>query len=155
MALILILGILGVICVGLEVFLPGGVLGIIGALAMLASIYFAYHNYNISGALLTLIALVVIAIISYNMALKLAPKTRLGRSLFLSQTQKGVNVSRGEMEKLEGREGKAVSELRPTGTAIIDGKRVTVMTQGEFIEENSPVKVIAIKNNQLIVEKVS
>ncbi len=155
MTLILILGILGIICIGLEVFLPGGVLGIFGGAAMLVSIYMAYRQYNISYALLTLIVLVVIAIISYNTALKLAPKTRLGRSLFLSQTQKGVNVSRGDMEKLEGQEGKALSELRPTGTAIIDSKRVTVITQGEFIEENSPVKVIAIKNNQLIVEKVS
>ena len=153
--LVIILGVLGVLCVGAEVFLPGGVLGLIGGAAMLAALFFAHKAYDTIGILIALVSMVVAAFALYNVALKLAPKTRLGRSLFLSDTQKGVNVSLGDMEKLVDKEGTALSELRPAGIANINGKRYNVTTQGDFIEQNSKIKIIAFKNNQLIVEKVS
>jgi len=155
LSLVIILGILGVICIGAEVFLPGGVLGVLGGGAMLAAVFFAYKVSGIKGAFIALISLVIIAIIFYNVVLKLVPKTRMGRSLFLSENQKDVNVACSGMDKLVGEQGIALSELRPAGIADIDGKRYNVTTQGDFIEQNSKIKVLAYKNNQLIVEKIS
>jgi membrane-bound serine protease (ClpP class) len=37
--------------------------------------------------------------------------------------------------------------------AIIDGKRVDVVTRGEYIEKDSAIMVIAVTGNQIIVRK--
>ena len=53
-----------------------------------------------------------------------------------------------------GKKMKKIKLATVLGLIVVMGN-LAATTQGEFIEENSPIKVIAIKNNQLIVEKVS
>ena len=50
-----------------------------------------------------------------------------------------------------GRIGVATSPLRPTGTAEIDGSRLAVSTEGEFIAAGSYVRVVAKDRKQYFV----
>lgn len=151
---IILFGILGIVCIGMEIFLPGGILGIIGAALMLASVYFAYSAYGVGIAVVALVVLGVLATIVFKIAVRLAPKTKMGKALFLQNTHKGVNVGRDEFGALVGKQGLAISELRPAGILDIEGSRYDGITEGHFIEKNSKVKVIAVKNNQLLVDLV-
>lgn len=54
-----------------------------------------------------------------------------------------------------GQVGVALSELRPGGTALFDGKRTDVVTQGEFIEKDRPIEVARVEGNKVIVRSVS
>jgi membrane-bound serine protease (ClpP class) len=74
--------------------------------------------------------------------------------LFLQTTQKGYDVSVSGQRELIGKEGIALSFLRPSGIAEIDGKRVTVITEGEFIEKDVRIRVCELKDNQLVVHRV-
>jgi membrane-bound serine protease (ClpP class) len=50
-----------------------------------------------------------------------------------------------------GRIGVATSPLRPTGTAEIDGSRLSVSTEGEYIAAGSYVRVVAKDSKQYFV----
>ena len=50
--------------------------------------------------------------------------------------------------------GVALSQLRPSGTASIDGQRVDVVTEGDLIERGTEVKVVAIEGARIVVRKV-
>ena len=50
-----------------------------------------------------------------------------------------------------GRTGTALSPLRPAGIADVDGARVDVVSDGEFIEAGAPVEVIRVDGNRIVV----
>ena len=56
---------------------------------------------------------------------------------------------------LRGMTGVAASFLRPAGVAQIDGKRVDVLTEGEFIAAGTPVRVTRVEGARMFVEPVT
>ena len=56
---------------------------------------------------------------------------------------------------LVGKSGLAVSELRPAGTAVIEGERVDVITEGEWLPSGTPVNVVKAEAMRLIVRRAS
>ncbi len=50
-----------------------------------------------------------------------------------------------------GKSGTAVTPLRPTGVAEIDGERIEVVTEGEFIAAGSKVRVVAMDRRRFFV----
>jgi membrane-bound serine protease (ClpP class) len=47
--------------------------------------------------------------------------------------------------------GTAVTQLRPSGVATINGQRVDVVTEGGLIERGTPVKVVAVEGSRIVV----
>jgi membrane-bound serine protease (ClpP class) len=58
------------------------------------------------------------------------------------------------LDALLSREGTALTPLRPSGTAVIDGKRVDVVTEGEMIDKDKPVRVIKVEGGRVVVRMV-
>ncbi|MDP7035898.1 MAG: NfeD family protein [Planctomycetota bacterium] len=52
-----------------------------------------------------------------------------------------------------GRTGRADSMLRPIGTAVIDEEFLEVTTQGEFVDAGTPVTVISVGGNRIVVKE--
>lgn len=48
--------------------------------------------------------------------------------------------------------GRSITELRPTGRAEVDGQIIDVITRGEWIEPDQPVKIIEVHGNKIVVE---
>jgi membrane-bound serine protease (ClpP class) len=44
-----------------------------------------------------------------------------------------------------------VSPLRPAGIADIDGKRVDVVSQGEWIDAGAPIDIMRVDGNRIVV----
>jgi len=44
--------------------------------------------------------------------------------------------------------------LRPSGTAVINGKRIDVVTEGPFVERGSPIKVVEVEGARVVVRAV-
>jgi membrane-bound serine protease (ClpP class) len=55
------------------------------------------------------------------------------------------------LEALVGKEGVAVTPLRPSGTATIEGERINVVTEGGFVERNSKIVVVEVEGNRVVV----
>ncbi|MBI9017138.1 MAG: hypothetical protein JEZ07_07755 [Phycisphaerae bacterium] len=63
----------------------------------------------------------------------------------------------GPSEKMDiqiGQIGKSITPLRPSGTAIFDGKRYPVASYGELIETETQIKIIKIEGNNIVVKEV-
>lgn len=59
-----------------------------------------------------------------------------------------------ELLPLVGAVGEAVTALRPSGKAFVNGKTLGVRAEGAFVEAGCRVRVLRVEANQLIVEPV-
>lgn len=71
-----------------------------------------------------------------------------------------VGMGTGIIEKLEsgeriGQAGSAETDLRPSGKAMIDGKIVDVVAEGEFVLKGERVRIIKEDGMGVVVKKVS
>ncbi len=55
---------------------------------------------------------------------------------------------------LIGAQGSALTPLRPSGTALIRDEALDVVTDGEFLEKDTPVKVVLIEGSRIVVSAV-
>ena len=53
-----------------------------------------------------------------------------------------------------GREGTATTALRPTGLGEFDGVRLNVVSEGDFIENGTKIRVTQIEGSRIVVKKV-
>ena len=53
--------------------------------------------------------------------------------------------------ELVGKEGVAVTQLRPVGIAMVDGRRIDVIAEGEYIAEQTAVKVVSARGSRVVV----
>jgi membrane-bound ClpP family serine protease len=63
----------------------------------------------------------------------------------------GYVAADGALRALVGSAGTVVSALRPAGKATIDGKRVDVVSDSEFIARDTPVTVVAVEGGRVVV----
>lgn len=56
-------------------------------------------------------------------------------------------------DNLLGAEGVALTSLRPGGTGQFGDKRVSVATESDFIDKNTPIKVVEVEGNRVVVRK--
>ena len=97
---------------------------------------------------------VVIIIPLAILGLWLAPRTRLGRTVILQTAQNsddGFQAPPQELAALVGHSGQSASPLRPAGVALIDDKRIDVVTNGEFIQPETEVEVVAVEGRRVVV----
>jgi membrane-bound serine protease (ClpP class) len=52
-----------------------------------------------------------------------------------------------------GSQGLAITDLRPSGVATINEKRLDVVTRGEYLEKQTEIIVIAVRGNQIVVKQ--
>ena len=59
-----------------------------------------------------------------------------------------------DMEVFLGREGMTTTVLRPTGIADFDGVRLNVMTEGEFLNANTRVRIDKVEGARIVVKAI-
>ena len=152
----ILLLILGLLLVAAEVFFPSmGILAILASVSVGSAVVLAFIHVGVNAGIIFLLAILVLVPMTLLLAFKILPSTPFGKRLILAgptfDETSGTAVTKG-LESLVGKEGTALSPLRPAGVASIDGKRVDVVTRGVMIEKGSPVRVARIEGNRVIVE---
>jgi len=146
---IITLYIIGLTAITIELFIPGAIVGICGVGCVIASVIFAYlHVSNLLGHILLGIGICFIPIFFITWY-KLLTKT-----FAVKASEKGFASSADKKEDLLSAEGIAITTLRPSGTANINGHKVDVITEGEMISKNTKIKVIDVKGNRVVVRPV-
>jgi len=151
MALIITLLALGAILLFLEILLPGMIAGIIGFVCLMAAVILGYRDFGYQTGSLILGGVLVGLVVGVFFWLKFFPGSRIARR-FISQSSTGeLGVARPEL--LNGT-GVALSQLRPSGIATINGQRVDVVTEGGLIERGAAIKVVAVEGARVVVREV-
>ncbi|MCA1809275.1 MAG: nodulation protein NfeD [Kiritimatiellia bacterium] len=50
--------------------------------------------------------------------------------------------------------GRALTQLRPAGTGMFGDRRLDVVTRGEFVEKDAPLRIVEIHGSRLVVEPI-
>lgn len=154
MKLSLFLYLAGLVLICLEVFVPGGILGTIGFLLIVGSIWTAFVRLGSVGGSYFLVGGLVLAMASLYVVMRFGTKTRLSRKLFLQSTEKGFRSTSGNLEDLKGKTGISLTTLRPSGKALIHGRKVNVVTEGVFLPKDCKIKVVMLEGNRVVVRKI-
>lgn len=147
----------GVVLIVIEIFAtPGfGVPGSLGALAMLASLVMA--SSNPAAAIWEVLIAVVLAALLIWLTLR-NKKTRKvwGRFVLRKETDRDSGYSSADpaWSRFFGQQGRALTMLRPAGTADLNGERVDVVTRGEFIEPGQRIEVIQVEGVRIVVRQI-
>lgn len=149
----LILVIVGLFLIGAEIFLPGGVIGAIGGIALIAAALVGFQAFGIQGGMLSSIAIIVLAGVCIVLWVKYFPKTRMGRHLTLQDDGKSFKAP--DLKALAGKEGVALSTLRPAGIARIDGQRVDVVADGSWIDAGRAIRVVQVEGPRVMVREIA
>jgi len=156
---VLMLG-LGAVAIGIEVFLlPGfGVAGILGILLVAASVVLALvgnlptmTDFMQAGAILG--ASIIISAAVFIAWLRHLPNSTRFTGLFLKSATHASEgfISAPVRGDLIGKSGTALTDLRPSGTAVVDGERVDVVTEGDFVKAGATVKVMSSEGYRHVV----
>ncbi len=151
MAIIITLLILGALLLFLETLLPGLVAGIIGLICLMAAVYFGYRDFGYQTGSLILVGVLVGLAVGTWCWLKFFPESRMARK-FISRGAVGeLGVERPELLNATG---EALTRLRPSGVARINGQRLDVVTEGGMIERGAQVKVVAVEGSRIVVREL-
>lgn len=154
MTTIIALGTAGLLLLFLEMFLPGMIAGLVGGCLLIAAVVMAYTDLGPEeGNVALLIASSFSAGLWWWWANHFQ-HTKIGRAMTLTSSVDG-NSSIVGLDQFAGQTGEALTPLRPSGTVIVGGKRLDAVTDGEFIEAGSPVRVVRSHGLGLIVRRVS
>jgi membrane-bound serine protease (ClpP class) len=159
---VLLLG-LGMIALAVEVFIiPGfGVAGVMGLLAIVASMVLALMGGyptpgDVAQALAVLGAsLFITAAVIYAWLRHLPNSGRFSGLLLKGAGHRddGFTTAPSRPE-LVGRDGTALTDLRPSGTARIGEERIDVVTEGEYVPQGSRVQVVRSDGYRHVVRRV-
>jgi membrane-bound serine protease (ClpP class) len=151
----------GVVLVVVEIFfVPGlGVPGVLGLVFVIAALVLALIGIPIdvsfktgvladamTRVLLSLLGAFVLALV----VMRLLSRTAMGRSFVLEDAERGF-LSAPSASDLVGQIGEALTDLRPAGKIVIDGKRHEATSEREFIARGSRVRVIGKEGPALVV----
>jgi len=156
---VLLLGI-GLALIAVEVLIiPGfGVAGIAGGVAVLMGVALSMlgrfpTKADYMGTVVAIsLSILIVALVAFA-AVRHLPHSRSMSGFFLkdSTSKETGYLSAPERAELEGKRGVAATDLRPSGTAVIDDERVDVVTEGPWIEEGTPVVVMHAEGYRFVV----
>lgn len=162
---VLIFGV-GLVLVAVEVFLiPGfGLFGIIGGLGIMGGLYLSLlgglpssMDFQRAGLVLST-TVVLIAVSAWVMIRTLPGSSRLAKSgiLLLSRMSRETGYESAETRTdLVDVVGRAITDLRPSGTALFGEERIDVVSESEWISEGTPVRVISAEGYRHVVRSVT
>jgi len=152
MQVAVLLLIIGTLALLLELIIPGFdgfICGFIGIIALIASavITFIFHEYGWIFVGIGFMALALLCGLMYNFVTK---RQLQGRVILNDNLAEDANVV-GDLSAMVGREGTAVSRLRPYGDADFQGMRMEVSSEGAIIERGAKIRVLSTQGSKIIV----
>jgi membrane-bound serine protease (ClpP class) len=155
----------GLLLLVIELFVtPGfGVAGVLGIIALVSGLSLSLigsgATWDFTLRAVGRVALSLLLALAASLALlRFLPRLPFGRRLIL---ETGLTAGQGYASPPEadrhwlGKDGVAISPLRPAGIADIAGERVDVVSDGEFIETGAQIVVARVDGNRVVVRRRS
>ncbi len=155
---ILVCLIVGLGLIVLEAFMPGfGLSGIAGVVLHVIAVALTWINHGPVAALgMTIILLSIIAI-AISVSLRSAANGKLSKSkLVLNETESNEAGYRSaeDMQVFLNKEGITTTVLRPAGMAEFDDVKLNVVSDGEFIQSGTKVRIVRVEGSRIVVRTV-
>ncbi|MDD9268674.1 NfeD family protein [Paenibacillus sp. GCM10023248] len=145
---------LGIVLLVLELFVPSfGILSVLGAICLFGGVLMASSDPAEAAVMLGIALLAAIIVILF--AIRTFKHRGVWNRFILREqltTDKGFTSSpdRSHLLRLTGR---SITPLRPAGTALIQGERVDVVTNGNFIAGDKEIIVVEVEGARVVVRE--
>ncbi|MEM1041377.1 MAG: NfeD family protein [Bacteroidota bacterium] len=149
--LLLVLVGLGLIAVEVYVVPGFGAVGIGGGLAIVAGVVYAFVTLGPAGGVLAALGSVGAGAGLFYFFWQTGAWDRFVLAADLRRDKDADAREHDTRSRYLGRDAVAVTPLRPGGIVEIDGERVEVQTEGEFIASGSTVRVVAMDRRRFFV----
>lgn len=147
----------GLILMVVEIFTPGFTLaGWLGGLCFFFAIVLGASSFA-QAVWLTLLLLVLL-VVFFLLLWRSASKGKISKTPIIlkeSATNEKYFEDHIDNDIYLGREGVVVTTLRPSGVALIDEKKVDVVSDSEFIQSGTKIRVIKVDGYKVVVQIVS
>ena len=143
----------GIILMAMELAAPGiGVFGVAGLACLMTSGY-----YFVGGgmpALLMLAGLFVLLLVALVVLLVYLPCESKWNPFVLWDMQRNSDGYTGgqNLAELLGKRGTALTVLRPAGTVLVEGRRLDVISLGDYVEKGSAVQIVKVEGSKIFVD---
>ena len=152
MNIIMIIGfVVGSGLIIVEAFIPGfGVAGISGIILNIIALCCCWSLYGTVPALLALVGVLLLIGLAVFLSYRSAMNGRLSKShLVLKDTEAAAEATRPD--HWIGKEGVAVTALRPAGEIEIEGTRLRAASTGDLIKKGTPVLVTGMEGDHCVI----
>ncbi len=147
----IILQLAGILVIMAEIIIPSaGILSLMAMGLIGYSLYIVYTGFSSTTVALFIAFDIIIIPVLVITGLKLLARSPVTLRYKLSRDD-GVTSQPPELADYIDAEGMAVTDLHPAGMAVIDGKRVDVVSRGDYIDKGSQLVVTEVTANQIIV----
>ncbi len=149
----LFLQVIGILVIIAEIFIPSlGLLTVIALTVFFYSLYLVFTTISTTAGMVIAGLDIVLVPVLIIFGMKILAKSSLTLKRELSK-QDGVVSQKEKFKAYINTKGKSVTDLRPAGMAEINSERVDVVTDGEYIDADTPIVVTGVSGNRIIVEK--
>ena len=151
--------IFGLVMCMIEVIVPGfGVFGILGSFftigGAISRMILGTNWMQILAMFILVVAIIAVSVLLVTIFARIG---LLGKvSIVQEKTVVPTDYEKPSKEqlKLVGKIGFAHTVFKPSGKLVLNGNIYDAISDGEFIEQGEKIKVVEIKNNNIIVKKV-
>lgn len=136
--------------------MPGfGVAGVGGLLSIFAGVFLLSPSWQ--SAVVSVVIAVVVALIVVVISMKSKKTNSIWRKFVLRErTDEESGYTSPNMDNVSylGKSGVSLTPLRPAGQVEIEGNRVDVVTEGDFLDRDVPVVVCRLDGTRIVVRPV-
>jgi membrane-bound serine protease (ClpP class) len=148
MTFIILLALLGFVLVYSEFYFPSGILGIIAAASLIGSAtWFGYLWYGIHWTIVYALLLIAGVLLVSQIAIR-----RVRKKIALNVDQQEHIASTFDVN-LVGKTATVLTDLKPTGHVVIDGKQYQALSETGYLPKDTPVIIVGGRGAYLIVKK--
>lgn len=147
------LGIIGLILIYFEFFVPGGILGVLGGLFIVGGLFLSiWEQTSLIYALFYVIGVIIFLVLTIRLALWKIKRTRNKSHFYLADDQEGYLGASFDKE-LVGKSGEALTSLRPSGHIRVEEKPYQAVSESGYIKKGSKIKIIGGEGARFIVKE--
>ena len=148
------LQLLGLAVIVMEIFVPSlGLLSVMAAGILFYSLYLVFTTISFTMGMVFLGVDIIVIPVVLVLGFKALGASSLSLHKILS-SKEGVFSQAPELASWKGKQGEAITDLRPSGTVEIEGKRLDAVTDGEYVDAGTPVVVTLVSGNRIVVDKI-
>ena len=137
----------------LELFAPGGILGLMGVISLVAASILAYETMGIIGSAGILVGGTVIAIALFFLEIKLLKVSPFAKDFMHGDRQTAQTRAVGRPE-LVGKQGTALTTMAPSGKVNVGNEIFDAASNSGLIKKNATVEVLRSEHLTLIVKEI-
>lgn len=139
--------------------LPGrGIAALLGFGLIFGGMYLSLtggsQRYSSGFSLATASTVTIFSVVTFFAYLPKSPVWKqLGRELYTPSV--GVELAHDITSDWVGKRGQVATALRPVGVALIEGRQLTVVTEGDFLEPGVEVQITEISGDRIVVDPIA